>query len=72
MYITFFKLYSNIISFGQMAKDGNEIHMVGETMKVFDKTNKILMWTKNLLYKITLKTSKHIYILGSLDDLAWL
>lgn len=69
------KLCSNIISLGQMTEDGHEVHMAGETMKVFDRSRKLLMLvkrTQNRLYKITLKTSKLVCVLGSLNDSAWL
>lgn len=69
------KLCSNIISLGQIAEDGNEVHMRGENMKVLNGNGKLLMLvkrTRNRLYKITLKTSKPIYLLSSLNDPTWL
>lgn len=67
------KFESNIISLGKMIEEGNEVHMVGETMKVFGRRKKLLMMvkqTQNFLNKITLRTSKPVYLLGS--DLEWL
>ncbi|KAK8696623.1 hypothetical protein V6N13_001755 [Hibiscus sabdariffa] len=37
------KLCSNIISLGQMTEDGNKVQMAGDTMKVSDKSRKLLM-----------------------------
>ncbi|KAH7689140.1 RNA-directed DNA polymerase protein [Dioscorea alata] len=37
------KLCSNIISLGQMTEDGNKVLMEGDTIKVFDRSGKLLM-----------------------------
>ncbi|KAL4369739.1 hypothetical protein GQ457_05G028760 [Hibiscus cannabinus] len=58
-----------------MTKDGNKVQMARDTMKVSDKSGKILMLvkrTQNRLYKITLKTSKQVCLLTILEDPAWL
>ncbi|XP_042385790.1 uncharacterized protein LOC121977270 [Zingiber officinale] len=67
------KLCSNIISLGQLAKTGNEVHMERDTMKVIDRSGKLLMLvkrTQNCLYKITLKTFKWmwVFILAAKND----
>ncbi|KAL4383663.1 hypothetical protein GQ457_15G023980 [Hibiscus cannabinus] len=69
------KLCSNIISLGQMMEDGNKVQMAGDTMKMSDKSGKLLMpvkRTQNRLYKITLKTPKQVCLLTSLEDPTWL
>lgn len=40
------KLCTNIISLRPMTEDGNEAHMVRETMKVLDRSKKLLMTVK--------------------------
>lgn len=40
------KLCTNIISLGPMTEDENEAHMVRETMKVLDRSKKLLMMVK--------------------------
>ncbi|KAK8655862.1 hypothetical protein V6N13_108427 [Hibiscus sabdariffa] len=37
------KLCNNVISLGQMTEDGNKVQMAGDTMKVSDKSGKLLM-----------------------------
>jgi len=67
------KLCSNIISLGQMTEDGNKVLMEGDTMKVFDRSRKLLMSaerTQNRLYKVNLKIIKPVCLLESIEDLA--
>ncbi|XP_074561659.1 uncharacterized protein LOC141817951 [Curcuma longa] len=69
------KLCSNIMSLGQLTETGNEVHMEGDTMKVIDRSGKLLMRvkrTQNRLYKITLKTFKQVCLIASLEDPTWL
>ncbi|XP_042465817.1 uncharacterized protein LOC122048290 [Zingiber officinale] len=47
----------------EIMETGNEVHMERDTMKVIDRSGKLLMLvkrTQNLLYKITLKTFKQL------------
>ncbi|XP_042432507.1 uncharacterized protein LOC122019065 [Zingiber officinale] len=65
------KLCSNIISLDQLTETGNEVHMKRDTMKVIDRSGKILMLvkrTQNHLYKITLKIFKQVCLLARPED----
>lgn len=69
------KLCSNIISLRKVTEDGNKLQMMGDVMKVPNRSGKLLMSmkrTQNCLYKITLKTFKQVCFLTSLKDPTWL
>ncbi|GJV51548.1 zinc finger, CCHC-type containing protein [Tanacetum coccineum] len=55
------RLESNIISLGQMTEDGSRVEMAGCLLKLFDKSNNLLLRVKrspNRLYKTLLKTGR--------------
>ncbi|KAA0035950.1 retrotransposon protein, putative, unclassified [Cucumis melo var. makuwa] len=69
------KLCSNIISLRKVTEDGNKLQMMGDVIKVPNRSGKLLMSmkrTQNCLYKIILKTFKQVCFLTSLKDPTWL
>ncbi|KAI3742955.1 hypothetical protein L1987_60654 [Smallanthus sonchifolius] len=68
-------LNSNIISLGQMTEAGYKVNMVQNYLWLRDEYDCLIMRVQrsyNRLYKIMLKTSQPVCLMGKLDDSAWL
>lgn len=66
-------LCSNIISIGQLAKEGKRVTIRGEYMWVFDKQEHFLMKIKrsqNRLYKLLIESENRVCMLSSLDNVS--
>ncbi|KAJ0532731.1 putative RNA-directed DNA polymerase [Helianthus annuus] len=68
-------LTSNILSLGQLTEEGYGVHMRGNTLKLYDEHEKLIMKINrsvNRLYRISLKVTKPICLGAHMDEEAWL
>lgn len=66
-------LCSNIISLGQMSESGNKVILKGEYLRVFGKSEKLLMKVKkspNRLHKLLIKTEKPSCVMSKSNEIA--
>ncbi|XP_020253974.1 uncharacterized protein LOC109831046 [Asparagus officinalis] len=68
-------LCSNIISLGQLSKDGSRAIMCGAFLWIYDRNGRLLIKVKrspNRLYKVLLEIYEPICLTASMEDPAWL
>ncbi|KAK1409296.1 hypothetical protein QVD17_35822 [Tagetes erecta] len=68
-------LTSNILSLGQLTEEGYDVRMYGDTLKIYDGPNRLVMKIQrsvNRLYKLNLKIVKPVCLSVSMVDEAWI
>ncbi|XP_020243636.1 uncharacterized protein LOC109821889 [Asparagus officinalis] len=68
-------LCNNIISLGQLSKDGSRTVMCGSFLCIYDRNGRLLIKVKrspNRLYKVLLETCEPVCLTASMEDPAWL
>lgn len=64
-------LRNNIVSLGQMSKEGNKVVIGGEFLRIFDKQERLLLKVKrspNRLYKILVESGKQTCLMSRVDE----